>query len=90
MNEILAWMIGQAKCFDEACSLTGTTDMKFKHQGHTLAQWTSDIATEIGKIQISEKKEKLKELKAKVEALESQEAKEAKALAAIEKELASM
>jgi hypothetical protein len=90
LNEILAWLIGQAKHFEEACSLTGTTDMEFKHQGHTLHQWASDISTEIGKIQISEKKEKLKNLKAKAEALESQEAKEAKALAAIEKELSEL
>lgn len=90
LNEILAWLIGQAKNFEEACSLTGTTGMEFKHQGFTLKQWAADITTEIGKILISEKRDKLKELKSKLESLESQESKEAKALAAIEKELSSM
>ena len=90
LNEILAWLIGQAKNFEQACELTGTVGMEFKHQGFTLKQWAADITTEIGKILISEKRDKLKEMKAKLESLESQEAKEAKALAAIEKELSSM
>ena len=90
LNEILAWLIGQAKNFEAACSITDTTGMEFKHQGYTINQWSSDIATEVGKCLISEKKEKLKGLKAKLETLESQESKEAKALAAIEKELGSI
>lgn len=90
LNEILAWLIGQSQNFKEACSITGTTGMEFKHQGYTISQWSEDITTEIGKILISEKREKLKELKAKLESLESQESKEAKALAAIEKDLAGM
>ena len=90
LTGILAFLIGADRDFAEAASLLGRTKAKFKHQGYTINEWTEDIRTEIGKIEISEKRKTLAELKSKLEALESQEAKEAKMLASIERELAGM
>ena len=89
LTGILAFLISGERDYNEAAKFLETSD-KFRHQGHTLSEWAEDIKTEIGKINISTKKEKIASLEKILEGLESQESKEAKQLAAIEKELASM
>ena len=90
LTELLAGLISRSRDYGEAASVLGRKKAQFKHQGHSLADWADDIRTEIGKIEIAEKKRVLSELKVKLESLESQEAKEAKALANIAQELENL
>lgn len=89
LTNILAYIIGKDRDFAEAANVIGI-DVKFKHQGYLLSEWLSDIKTEIGKITITNKREKLDILKRKLELLESPQQREAKELAKIQEELSNL
>lgn len=89
LTSMLAFLIANERDYKDAATRL-EVETVFKHQGHTLAEWEHDIKTEIGKINISKKKEKIAAIEKVLEGLESQESKEAKALASIEKDLLDM
>ena len=48
LTSILAFLISGERDYNEAAKIL-EVESKFKHQGHTLAEWAEDIKTEIGK-----------------------------------------
>lgn len=76
---LLSRLISAADSYDKAAKLIGTKE-PFKHQGHTLEDWTYDLVTRAGKLSILEKKAELEEVEKRLSKLESKELREQREL----------
>lgn len=85
---IVAFLRDKEKAYDEAANVLAVANVpEFTWGGYAVSDWTEDIKTRIGKIQIASKKKKLEVLKARLKAIVSPELNAQMELEAIENEL---
>jgi len=77
---LMAILVRNSASFYQAAEILGLKKSVFKHQDHTLEEWTSDFRLKIEKIKMTNKKKKLAELESQLLELESPDLKKQRAL----------